>query len=115
MTPDTLGRKRQRGQRILDLVRDATRYLAPCRLLLGAQNVGQVFQHDYVSRALAAVAGRLRRRVEGGDGDGDIQPHPAGDDLHLAGGASHAIGFAEHVQKIGLGLSGKQVVAARWA
>ena len=48
--------KRERRERILDLMRDAARHLAPCGLLLRAQNVGEVFQHDDVAGALPAIA-----------------------------------------------------------
>ena len=94
--------KRNRGKRVLDFVRNAARHFAPRRLLLRAQQIGEVLEHHDVSHALAAaIAGGRRRRIERGHRHRYIQIYARGDDLHLAGGGSHAVGFAQHVLQIG--------------
>src|ERR1039458_4330876 len=45
-----------------------------------------------------------------GDGHRHVQADARSDDLHLAGGGSHAVGFAQQVLEIGNGVCGKQVV-----
>ena len=65
VTPDALRGQGQRSKRILDLVSDAARHLAPGGLLLGTQNIGEVLQHDDVSGTLPAVARRLQRADRG--------------------------------------------------
>ena len=57
---DALGRKRDRRQRILELMGDAARHLVPGRGLLGAQQLAGVFEHQHETRRR-----RLGRRQPG--------------------------------------------------
>ena len=98
---DALGRERNRSQRILDLVRNPARHLAPCRLLLRLQQIAQVFKDNDIAQApplLRAGHGshrdahlqRRRRRWQSpsaqswfpcgrpcGSAAGCLRPHPA--------------------------------------
>jgi hypothetical protein len=48
MPLDALGRERDGSERIFDLVCHTTRYFAPSCLFLGFQEIGKIFEHDYV-------------------------------------------------------------------
>ncbi len=58
-----LGRKLDRRQRVLDLVREAARDFAPGRLALRLQQRRDVVEHDGVTGRAIAVAGQLRARA----------------------------------------------------
>src|SRR6185312_7054222 len=53
MTADALRRKSYRRQRVLDFMRDSPGDLAPCGLLLRAQQLGKVLENHYVAESLA--------------------------------------------------------------
>ena len=55
MTADAFRGERDRSQRVLDLVRDAARDLAPGGLLLRGQQVRQILKDDDVSQSFFLV------------------------------------------------------------
>ena len=59
MPANAFRRKRNGGQRILDFVRHPPRHFAPRGLLLGFQQVGQIFEDQNISQSLAFM---LQRR-----------------------------------------------------
>src|ERR1039458_6869301 len=76
--------------------------LPPRCLLLGFQEVGEIFEHDDITGALAVMP-------EGGDGHGDVQRCPRQLHLHLAGGHAHAIGAPEQRFEIFQNLGGEHI------
>ncbi len=85
---NALGGKRDRGQRVLDLVRHAPRYFAPGCLFLRSQQVRQVFEHQHVSQSLGGVTQRRH-------GYGDIQLSSGQREFHVGCRDAHTIGAAE--------------------
>src|SRR5579862_856316 len=84
MSSNALGRKRNGGQWILDLVRDPACHLAPCCLLLGLEQIGQVFKYQNVTQPLACVLQR-------GHGDGCVETGALQGHFELRGGCAHAV------------------------
>ena len=85
MTLNAFRGKGDGRKRILDLMRDAPRHLAPSGLFLSLQKIGQVFEHDHVSRPLILMP-------QSGDRDCHTQRRALQRHLHLAGRHPHAIG-----------------------
>ena len=83
MPANPLGRKGDRGERILDLVGDALRHLAPGGRLLRVQQVAHVLDHEDVTHVLLATTQAGRGMLQRGNRDGEVAAPPA--DLHLEG------------------------------
>ena len=88
MTLNAFRGKRNRRKWILDLMGHAARHFAPRRLFLSLQKIGEIFEHEHVSRTLALMA-------QGGHRDRDVQRRALQRHFHLAGGHAHAIGAAQ--------------------
>ena len=107
---DVLGGEGDGGERVLDLVRDAAGDLAPGGLLLCAEQLGGVLQHQDVAVVVAVGSHRLfpagrRWPAEHGAaaaGAGSRHRH-----LHLAGGRAHTMAAAQQAVERLHGLGGE--------
>ena len=88
MAMNALGGKRDRGQRVFDLVRHTPRHLAPGRLFLRSQQVRQVFEYQHVPQSLGGVTQRRH-------GYGDIQLSSGQRKLYVGRRDAHTIGTPE--------------------
>ena len=80
LAPQPLGRELDRGQRVLHLVRDAPRHVAPGRHALRDDEVGHVVEGDDVALEVAVVGAAARRRAPAGRARGPCGaagPRPA--------------------------------------
>ena len=100
---DALGTQGNRGQRILELMRDAPRDLVPGGGLLGAQQVRGILENDHEAGSQALF--------ECGYGDGQVKGRAAHlAHFHLIGGDASATRALHQVLDFGRVVAGKEVL-----
>ena len=80
---DSVSRKLNRGQWILDLVSHAPSHLSPCGGFLGSEQLGQVLQDHYESLRSGI------RRIQRAEGDRAVEGPRSGLEFQLLGSDSH--------------------------
>ena len=111
LAPQLLGRQLDRRQRILDLVRQAARHLAPGGVALRVEQRRDVVEHDHQAAALALV----RQRRAGPQQHARRRPRPAGSAARATRARPRPAGRAAPSTKPASSVRGPRRRAARFS